>query len=91
MGHTEKTDYCESCLFETDDLKEVDCYARVPSAGPFTPDDQKVWGWLCEVCRDSYAGMAYQFPRNYENQPVLAMIAWGVNHIASLIKNEAKE
>jgi hypothetical protein len=75
-------------MFTTADLTEIDAYARTPGHGPLTPDDQKEWAWLCQVCRSTLAGNAYLYPGQYQNQPLFALVAWGINHIASLIGPE---
>lgn len=80
-GHRPKTEECECCGWETPDLEEVDCYARTPGAGPFSPDDQKEFAWMCKVCRSTMAGNSYQFPRQYPNADVLQMIAWCTNRV----------
>lgn len=82
MSHTEKPEECENCMFGTNELVECDAYARTIGHGPFTPDDQKQWAWLCEVCRSTYAGNAYLYPfSSGYDQPTLATIAWGINRI----------
>jgi hypothetical protein len=86
LGHTEKPEKCANCHWETGALKECDAYARVRGHGPFTPDDEKTWAWLCEVCRSTYAGSAYCYPDNYESRDVLAMLAWGINRVLAEIK-----
>lgn len=80
-GHEPKTPECECCGWETADLEEVDCYARISGLGPFSPDDEKVFAWMCRVCRSTAAGRAYQFPDHYPNADVLQMIAWSTNRI----------
>lgn len=84
-GHTDKPDECESCLWETKDLTETDAYARTPGHGPFTPDDQKEWAWLCNVCRSTLAGNAHLYPRQYEHADVMSVVAWGINRILAEI------
>ena len=83
--HTPKSEECDSCGWETDALTETDAYARTPGHGPFTPDEEKTWAWLCEVCRSTPAGTAYLYPRNYENHEVLSTTAWGINYLADKI------
>ena len=77
---------CESCNWTTTELTKTDAYARTRGHGPMTPNEDKIWGWLCHVCRSTYAGNAYCYPDQYENQTVLSMIAWQTNYLASLIK-----
>ena len=84
-GHQPKSEECDSCGWPTEELTEVDAYARTKGHGPFTPDDQKEWAWLCEVCRSSYAGNAYLYPRNYDDDIVLRTIAWQTNAILDAI------
>ena len=84
--HTSKSEECDSCGWETTALIETDAYARTPGHGPFTPNEEKTWAWLCEVCRSTNAGNAYRFPRQYENKEVLATIAWGINYLAAAIR-----
>lgn len=90
-GHRPKPDPddgegCDSCGWITDDLEEFDAYARTTGHGPFTPDDQKEWAWLCRVCRSTYAGNAHLYPRNYPDQPTLKTIAWGINYVAEVVR-----
>jgi ribosomal protein L37AE/L43A len=80
MGHVEKPEDCNNCGWETDELKECDAYARVQG------DDEKTWAWLCDICRNTYAGNAYLYPRQYENRDVLAMLAWGINRVLAEIR-----
>ena len=84
--HTEKPEECDNCQWLTDDLKEYDAYARTQGHGPFTLDEDKDWGWLCIVCCSTWAGRAYQFPRQYEDADVMAVIAWGINYLASILR-----
>jgi len=90
VGHHEKTDECESCLFPTTELVEVEALGRIPGIGVCSPDEDKVWAWVCKVCYGSYAGLAYCYPRNYENPELYAMIAWSTNRILQEI-NKPKE
>jgi hypothetical protein len=78
---------CEACLWETLDLTLTDCACR-GGRGPFTPDAEKTWAWLCLVCRSSYSGMAFQYPMQYENATTLHMIAWGINRILAELKGD---
>lgn len=78
---------CESCNWETPDLTKTDAYARVRGHGPFTPNEDKTWGWLCNVCRATPAGNAWLYPGNYENQPLFATVAWGINFLAERGRN----
>lgn len=85
-GHRSHSGECDSCNWKTDDLTKVDAYARLQGAGPFTPDDEKPWGWLCEVCQSTYAGNAWLYPRQYDNEPLFATVAWGINRILAEIR-----
>ena len=38
-------------------LVETDAYARTRGHGPFTPDNEKQWAWLCAICRGTPAAM----------------------------------
>lgn len=87
MAHTEQPEECDSCHWVTNTLKEYDAYGRVQGHGPFTPDDEKTWCWLCEICAGTYAGSAYQFPQGYENHEVLASIAWVTNRIIAELRS----
>lgn len=81
-GHTEKPEECESCMWSTDELEEVDAYARTPGHGPFTLENEKQWGWLCNVCRSTMAGNAYLYPNSeHYDTPTLQTVAWGINAI----------
>jgi hypothetical protein len=81
-GHHEHWGECDSCGWKTEALTEVDCWARVRGAGPFTPDDEKVWAWMCEVCRTSPAGTAYVYNWGEDkNASVLRMLAWQTNYL----------
>jgi hypothetical protein len=86
MGHEPKPDQCDNCWWKTDDLQEFDAYARTVGHGPFTPDADKAWAWLCEVCRSTRAGNAYQYPRQYEDGDVMALTAWGINRVLAEIR-----
>lgn len=70
-------------MFKTDRLTKTDAYARTPGHGPFTPNEDKEWAWLCDVCRSTMAGNTYLYPRNYEHGTalVMQMLAWGINEI----------
>lgn len=85
MTHTEKSEECDSCGWETEALTETDAYARVQGHGPFTPAEEKTWGWLCEVCRSTMAGNAFCYPSQYKDTDVLTTIAWGINYLADKI------
>jgi hypothetical protein len=74
---------CEACLWKTDQLTKTDAYARQRGHGPFTPDEEKTWAWLCDVCRSSFSGMAYCYPNNYPDSTVLWMIAWQTNYLTA--------
>lgn len=90
MSHTEKPEECSCCGWATTELRECDAYARTPGHGPFTPDEEKVWAWLCEVCRSTFAGNTYLYPRNYDPvvAQVLPMVAWCANRILAEVKGE---
>lgn len=86
-GHQPKPEECENCGWETDELTETDCYARGHRTGPMSPDDEKEFAWLCDVCRSTFAGTAFQYPRQYADQAaVLQTIAWGINRILHEIR-----
>lgn len=88
-GHQGKPEECDNCSWETSALTECDAYARTRGHGPFTPDDEKEWAWLCEVCRSTLAGNAYLYPNQYPNGDVMAVVAWGINRIlAGLAEKE---
>lgn len=85
-GHQPQPKECEFCGFETDQLHEVEAYGRVPGQGPFTPDDEKEWGWLCGVCWASPAGNAFSYPRHHANDTVaLRTIAICTNMVLAKI------
>lgn len=79
---------CECCLFKTDELELTDCYARTPGHGPFTPNHEKQWGWLCNVCRSTLAGNTFMFPRQYDRNTavILQTIAWQTNFLADVTR-----
>ena len=90
-GHQEPWGECESCGWETDELVEVDCWGRVTGLGPFSPDDEKPWAWMCRVCRSTPAGTAYMYGwRDEQGAQVLRMIAWQTNYLASLMARETQ-
>lgn len=89
-GHQPKGDECDSCGWETDELEEVDCYARIRGLGPLSPDDQKCWAWMCKVCRSTLVGNAYQYPNQYDDKDVLRTIAWGINYLSDQIKRSVR-
>jgi len=76
---------CESCMWKTTELTKTDAYARTWGHGPSTPDEAKQWGWLCEVCRSTWAGNAWLYPDQHQNKEVLSMIAWQTNYLAAEI------
>ncbi len=80
---------CEFCAWETTALTKTDAYARTPGQGPFTPDEEKEWAWLCDVCRSTPAGNAHLYPRQRQlaDIEVLQTVAWGINYIASLTRD----
>ena len=84
MSHTEKSEECDSCGWETDALTECSAWARTRGHGPNTPDEQKQWGWMCEVCRHTMAGNAYCYPDQYSDSAVLRTVAWGINYLADV-------
>lgn len=90
-GHAPKPEGCEACNFETEELEEVRAYARTPGHGPFTPDEEQEWAWLCLVCRSTLAGNVYLYPRQHDDSArVLAStICWGINTILAEIKKGA--
>jgi hypothetical protein len=84
-GHEAPWGECESCGWETDDLIEVDCWARVKGVGPESPEEEKVFAWMCKVCYSSPAGTSYKYGWSDERgAQVLRMIAWQTNYLASL-------
>lgn len=88
--HEEPWGECESCGWETDALTEVDCWGRITGVGPNSPDEDKVWAWMCEVCRSSPAGTAYQYGWSDERgAQVLRMLAWQTNFLAARIAEQA--
>lgn len=49
-------------------------------------------GWLCEICRSTWAGTAFSYPKIYPESnvgSVLATVAWGINRILAEIRKEA--
>ena len=90
--HTPKPEDCNNCGWYTVDLRECDAYARTRGHGPCTQDDQKQWAWLCPVCYESPAGLAYTYPSQHEGDEFLArIIAWGINYLASKIASKAED
>lgn len=71
--------YCDCCQFQTTELTLVDAYARTFGHGPFTPEQDKEYAWMCDVCHSTLAGNAYLYPRQYEYEVYLisATINWG--------------
>lgn len=88
-GHQPKGDECDCCHWETTDLEEVDCYARIRGLGPFSPDDQKCWAWMCKVCRSTLVGNSYQYPNQYPDAVVMQLIAWQTNYLVDVAKRIA--
>ncbi len=86
--HSEKPEECGNCGWATDQLSEVNAYARNPDHGPFTPDDQTTWAWLCDVCLSTPAGNAYLYPQQYSGdvQVLGATLNWGINAVLAAIK-----
>ena len=77
-------------MWETPDLTKTDAYARTQGHGPFTPNEAKQWGWLCDVCRATWAGSAWLYPDQHQNKEVLSMIAWQTNFLAEEIAKIGK-
>lgn len=76
---------CECCMWKTAGLVKTDAYARTPGHGPFTPDNDKQWAWMCDVCRSTFIGNGYLYPGHYEPFVVLQTIGWGINAILAAI------
>ncbi len=73
MSDYEQPEECESCAWVTTELRQY-------------PLMERSWS-LCEVCANSFAGIAAMHPRSYrEVAPVLKMQAWTTNYLASLIR-----
>jgi hypothetical protein len=90
--HTEKPEECSNCQWKTTDLTEVDAYARTRGHGPFTPDSEKQWGWLCRVCYETDAGAAYVYPDfHMEDAFTLRVMARGLNYLAAIIAKKIEE
>jgi hypothetical protein len=85
-GHGFKPDECDACSWVTDNLTEMDAYARTLGHGPFTPDNEKEWAWLCSVCMSTASGTAHLYPRHRDDAEVLSMLAWGINAILDALK-----
>lgn len=79
---------CECCMFATIELTKTDAYARTLGHGPFTPDEDKQWAWLCQVCRSTHAGNMYLYPRNYDDGIAMlgSTVNFGVNTILAAIR-----
>jgi len=88
-GHEPMPEACDACGYETADLTEKDAYARVAGAGPFTPENEKMWGWLCDVCRNTMVGNAWLYPRNYD--PMLLNLGSAINYGTNLILDEVRK
>ena len=86
VSHEPKPDECDACGWETDALTEMDAYGRTAGHGPFTPDSEKQWAWLCSVCMRTASGTAHLYPRSHDNAEVLSMLAWGINAILSALE-----
>lgn len=87
--HTQKSEECDCCGFPTPELEEVDAYGRTPGHGPFTPDDEKQWAWLCHVCRNTHVGNIYRYPRNYQSGDFI--IGSAINYGTNLILDEIRK
>jgi hypothetical protein len=77
----EKPDACDSCEYPTADLV----------AFSMRPDRPEVSLWLCVVCRNTLAGNAAFYPEQYPDRSSMAMIAWGINHLAALVQGRATD
>lgn len=90
MSRHPKPEECDACGWETTDLTETDAYARTQGHGPFTPEEEKEWVWLCNVCRSTLAGNVYLYPRNYSGglSVIAPTLCWGINAILSAVRGE---
>lgn len=81
---------CECCQWKTTELVKCDAYARTHGHGPFTPAEDKQWAWLCLVCRSTFAGNTYLYPRNYsyDTHVIGATVCWGINAILDALHSQ---
>lgn len=88
MPHVENPGECDACGWKTDQLQECDAYARTRGHGPFTPEDQKEWSWLCNVCRSTLAGNVHLYPDQYsgETATIVTTLCWGINAVLDAIE-----
>ena len=73
----EKPEGCDFCGWETDDLK----FYTVPNGVGVVPE-----AWLCKVCRNTLAGNARHYPRQYENKDIMRNISYTTNMILDAMK-----
>lgn len=78
---------CACCGYPTTDLEPCDGYATVLGLGPFSPDEDKPWLWLCNVCRSTQVGNTALYPRNYSHDVATlgAAINYGTNAVLAAI------
>lgn len=76
----EKSEECDSCGFETTDLKEYPHRGERSRHSPTTM-------WLCFLCAHTPASNAYIYPSQYEGQhAILRTLCYVGNEILKAIK-----
>lgn len=68
-------------MFETTELTWTE---RLKMNGSGERMERTQAGWLCEVCRSTVAGNLFLY--GGEDAQISSVVAWGINHLASLIK-----
>ncbi len=74
---TENPGECDSCGFKTEAVTECPDLAKAEPP------------WYCELCKSTHAGVAHQYPSQYQNADVLRTICYVGNVI--LAKMEGKD
>lgn len=69
---------CECCGWPTNELKGYSRNRNFPKK-----EKDKM---LCIVCASTQVGSAFEYPEQYKDFHSMAVTAWGINYLASLIK-----
>lgn len=71
----EKPDCCQSCRFETTEIKAYQYFALSEKG------KRETHKWLCHFCANTFAGNAFEYPEFYPNGDLMQHIC----HVANLL------
>lgn len=74
----QKSEECDCCQFTTTELTEFPM-----GLGSRTPNEPM---WLCELCANTPASNAYQYPGRYDDHEVLKTLCYVGNAIIAAVK-----